>query len=171
MKKTLLAIVSLSLLLSLAACTPAAPEKKPEESSASSGMENEEDFSSNSTTNTAVYGKISGIAGNELELSLAKDPYADLLPGSDVQGVETAIPGAKVHISEEVGAAGGAAGDDTAPKMKLEYTGENESYTIPAGVKITGKNGGEAQLADLKKGSVLTLLMENDRITEIMILE
>ena len=57
--------------------------------------------------------------------------------------------------------------------MDLEYTGESESYTIPAGVKIIGINGNEEQLSAIKKGSVLAITKDDatGAVTTINIFE
>ena len=161
MKKICAVVLCGMMTLSLVACSTE-PDKQPESSGASSQSEM-------STKTTMTYGKVSSVTGNEIEFSLAKDPFG----GDEVESSSGTEGGgmAAATLTEAVEGGDGAAQE--APKMDLEYTGESESYTIPAGVKIIGINGNEEQLSAIKKGSVLAITKDDatGAVTTINIFE
>lgn len=188
MKKIIFTIILAATITSFTACSGDTSSSKPYQdsvSSSSSSQTNSEkpDVSSEVSIGDtsggeingsqgvalkAVFGKVSSVAGNEVDLSLAKDPYEideeNTSSGKDSGGMVAAVemvPAAEGDTNEVV----------QTPKMELEYTGESKSMVIPTGVKINGKTGGTAGTEDIKKGSVIMILMDNDKISEISILE
>lgn len=134
---------------------------------------------------TAIYGKVKKVIGNEIELSLAMNPYDELEDGegdsemSDSFAPEMAdsiqlLPDADPELVEQFGE------PDTiispTAGMELEYTGEEESYIIPTGVNIMNyKTFSEGSMNDIKEGSVICLTVSetnnNQTIHMIDILE
>lgn len=178
MKKIIILVTMSALMLTLVACSPesSASSGQKEESSVSSGQNDESSAESktgadgdesSAETQEVVFGKVSAITGNEMDISLAKDPYADLNPEGEAAG------GAGMEAVEMVPAAeaGAVTDEQEAPKMQLEYTGDSKSFTIPAGVKITGSTGGEVQMDSIAKGSVLMIFTKGGSVSEIAILE
>ena len=176
MKKIITLLLCGAMALSMSACTQTGGETSGQSSTDSSKSE-----SSVADKNTAetdnlqpVYGKISGITGNEIELSVAKLPegYGAVDDGdkTESQGDE----GGGVAAAMITEAVEGTQGEGyTPPKLELELTGENKTITVPAGVKITGTSGKEEKLSALKKGSVIMLLMDTqtNAVSEISICE
>lgn len=112
-----------------------------------------------------LFGKVNAVTGNELEVLLAKDPYADKAPknsGNTDQGAAAASMTPATEAGEEM---------PQAPKMQLEYTGDEKNIIVPAGAKITGQTGGEEQLDAIQKGSVIIIMMEHESVKEIGIME
>ena len=57
-------------------------------------------------------------------------------------------------------------------RTELDYTGESRDFTIPGGLKITGADGSEKQLTDVKKGSVLTIFTNGSgQVTDVVLYE
>lgn len=186
MRKIIIAALLVTAVLTLTACGNQEKENyKDSIGGASSQAESKGENSTGGETGNstqsgedenplkAVFGKVSAITGNELDFSLAKDPYAGEAPGGEDVGMKIEGGGTvAVEMAPSVNAGGvEIVGGGEAPKMKLEYTGKSERYTIPAGVKIHGLTGEEIQLENLKKGNVLMVMMNGDTVTEIAVLE
>ncbi|MEG1427666.1 MAG: hypothetical protein RSC76_08260 [Oscillospiraceae bacterium] len=156
MKKIIIGLLCGVMALSMAACgsetnsSVTAPEEKP-------------------VVTRQQYGKVASIIGNELEFTLAKNPFPEeessIAPEGGGDGtMAAAVTTEAIKQGDEAQAA---------PKLALEYTGESKSYVIPAGVKINGLKGGEEQLTAIGKGSVLAITMnqETGELLAIQILE
>lgn len=101
----------------------------------------------------SIYGKITSIIGNEIEIAIAKkieDEDAEL---DDMKG-EAIIPN-----ENDMPVIGGSGSDDAADN--LEFTGETKSFTISAGIKIYNM-GQEINLSSLKKGDIISVSVDSD---------
>ncbi|MDO4307110.1 MAG: hypothetical protein Q4C77_09755 [Eubacteriales bacterium] len=101
-----------------------------------------------------IYGKITNITGNEIEVALAKMP-------EDVETEPKAPNDDNVEIPMEANAisiVGGFAIDDA---DNLEFTGETKSLTIPAEVKVYSV-GQEINLSNLKKGDIIFVTVDTE---------
>lgn len=139
---------------------------------------------------TGIFGKVKSIVGNEIELEMAEPPFdigapsgeeGDEMPGTALQPAQSVT----VTVDEKDMPEGAESGDGTKEdvvmgyegsdgsvviaggagsenKMELKYTGETKNVIIPTGIDImsvlTGKT---AKLEDIKKGSVLMLLVDD----------
>lgn len=124
------------------------------------------------TSRLFILGTIQSIAGNEIELALAKIPE-ELKPGAAGESNNGSQNGNGVSGEGENYVGGitdipeGKDRSDTAPDQvegdkkslasMLEYTGENKSFVIPVGVQLTNMTGGSANVSDLNKMNVLMI--------------
>lgn len=173
MKKLMLVILGVLMIASLAACTGGTDDKKTSNTpTKGTDSKSPADNSSSSNEQALYLGTIQSIAGNEIELALAKIPE-ELKPGAagernngkengnGVSGEGENYVGGITDIPE------GKDRSDTAPDQvegdkkslasMLEYTGENKSFVIPAGVQLTNMTGGSANISDLNKMNVLMI--------------
>lgn len=162
MKKRNLTLIALALALSFTACGV------PNDGQANSSAGTEQSANSNSEQNTSqqgealpevrmLYGKITSIVGNEIELSVAEIPESE--------NNETSEPPAVPEDSFDAPAAmmttpAMSADEVVDAGSNLEYTGETLNLTLSAGTKIL-QNGQETTLSALKKGSVLSVLIDD----------
>lgn len=153
MKKFLVVIMSVLMLVSMTACGKG-------ESKAPSNNNNEVNSQINSEDNEVFFGKISVIAGNEFDVSIAKDPFEGMEGDTEKpdEGDE-GTPSATLTPSSEAMAPEGDVGGAT-NRLELEYTGETKSFTIPAGVKIYKSTGVEVELSSVKKGEVISIMVD-----------
>lgn len=158
---------AIALALVLAACVTACGQTSSASQPDASGSGSSQ--SSPEVTET-FYGRVSEVAGNELTLDLAK------LPGTDEAASAPAdedgeMPATVMTPATEAGeATGGQVGAEE--RTELEYTGESRDFTIPGGLKITGADGTEKQLTDVKKGSVLTVFTNGSgQVTDVVLYE
>lgn len=172
MKKTVLTTLSAVLLAGLVGCSSGeAPDTNSNDINESNQNKTEQVTDNNeANTNeaesyTAVYGKVKKVIGNEIDLSLAKDPYANMEEGDEEESdAPQNVPAAMADSIELApGVDPGSLGIDEslikAPEgMDLEYTGEEESYTLPTGVSVMNyKTYSEGSVNDIKEGSVVCL--------------
>ncbi len=162
---------------------------------------NKEAEGSTQSTGENIFGKVKNIIGNEVELELAKPPFEPntvteegkegmAVPAAAVSGAVTVTEKDVVISDEEAGGMEGGANEVTVVasgadgsvqiidrnsggnSLELEYTGETKSVTIPTGIDIvsmlTGKN---AKLEDIKKGSVLMVLLQDNKTNQVTIME
>lgn len=154
MKKLLSVLLATAVALSLCACqsTP-----KPEETPASDTP----------PVATSYFGKVSFVAGNELELNLAKEPETPESESAPPQepSEDGSVPATLMQPA--ISGGGGAA-----QRVEVEYTGEMKPFTLPGGMKITDAMGNEKQLSDIKKGSIMNIFaLEDGTITEVFLYE
>ncbi|MEG1932706.1 MAG: hypothetical protein RR075_06315 [Pygmaiobacter sp.] len=117
---------------------------------------------------TAYFGKISSVAGNEIELNLAKEP--ELPPQSESAPADDADEMAAAIMTPAVSTEEGSKG--AATRVEVEYTGELKEFVIPAGMPILDALGNEKQLSDIKKGSIMNIFVDDtDTITEVFLYE
>ncbi|SJZ55662.1 hypothetical protein [Anaerorhabdus furcosa] len=112
-----------------------------------------------------VFGKITSMTGNEIELDLAKDPTGE---EQDLEENEDGSIKAAT-LTESANAEDNAnQTNENEDKMKLEYTGEKLSVNVPAGIDISNfSSGSELKLTDLKEGSVIAVT--RDKTTKALI--
>ncbi|MEG1049129.1 MAG: hypothetical protein RSE24_01160 [Oscillospiraceae bacterium] len=155
MKKLLTIALAGAVALSLCACqgTP-----KTEETPASDTP---------AVSSTAYFGKVSLVAGNELELNLAKEPEipeAESTPPPE-PSEDGSVPATLMQPA--ISGGGGAA-----QRVEVEYTGEIKSFVIPGGMKIKDAMGEEKQLSDIKKGSIMNIFVDDKgNLTEVFLYE
>ena len=167
MKKGFTLVLATALALSLVACG----EQK-QNTSSSSGETPQSKVETSSQTNaevTGYFGKISSVAGNEIEINLVKEPEMPEKPESTGQneGSIAATELTPATPSTEAGVGGGAT-----ERTELEYTGETKAFIIPAGMPIHDAMGNEKQLSDIKKGSIMNVFADaNGNVTEVYLYE
>lgn len=151
MKKLIVCLLTLTLAMGLAACGPDQTEKD---------TENNGDGAFTSAENT-VYGKITAITGNEMEIALAKR--------TEPEDVDDVLNGAAPMVPGEndVPVIGGEGEDGSGD---IEFTGETMSLTVPAGIKIYSM-GQEINLSSLKKGDMVSVAFDSDAHDNIISVE
>lgn len=115
-----------------------------------------------------TYGKITSVIGNEIEVSIANNPFLN-----SEEGEEELPEGGMVAMetTDSIAAAPAGEGEISGDilmnenKLELEYTGETESYTIPTGTIIFSMNG-QGTINDLKEGSVVSISIVGDEGAE-----
>lgn len=149
MKKLTLLLLTLAFTLSFAACA-----------AKSSGS----DLDVINASGDYIYGKITNITGNEIEMALAEMPEEDDAEPGDVPGDDVEIP----MGDNAIPAVGGAVIDDVTDN--LAFTGETKSFTIPAGIKVYSM-GQEINLSNLKKGDVLSVAFDPENPDVVLSVE
>lgn len=142
-------------IFSLAACGTKNAENKGE----LSGSQDADDQFAFAGDENSIYGKITSITGNEIEIAVAKKPTDDGNGANDLSG-DVITPN-----ENDVPIIGGEAIDD--PTDNLEFTGETKSFTIPAGVKITNM-GQEMSLSNLKKGDIISVSIGSENPNTVL---
>lgn len=165
MKKLLTLIMAGCIALSLAACTSGkAPSSNPVNGSSGSTQNQDKPLSVKSHM-----GKVTSVAGNEVEINLVKEPEMPETPESDVK-LEGEISAAIV-MTPSVGA-DATGGGGAAQRSEIELTGEIKAFVIPAGMPVKDAMGNEKQLSDIKKGSLLNVMVDEDgNVTEVFLYE
>lgn len=150
MKKLTMLLLTLVLALSFAACAA-----KPSSS----------DLDVISASGDYIYGKITTITGNEIEMALAKIPEEnDEAEPGDMPGDDIEIPMGENAMP----AVGGPVIDDVTDN--LEFTGEKKSLTIPAGIKVYSM-GQEIKLSNLKKGDIISVAVDSENPDTVISVE
>lgn len=177
MKKNILTTLSAVLLAGLVGCSSGEETKSNLNDTNESNQNNTVQVTDNNgaiahepENYAVIYGKVKKIIGNEIELSLAHNPYENMEEGEEDE-MEIAdefpitmadsiqlYPDADPALVEELEKAGVTITPMNMKGMELEYTGEEESYTIPTGVAIMNyKTSSEGSFNDIKEGSVICL--------------
>lgn len=167
MQKLLVLLTALTLMATLAACGGSNTRQNEPDNHSASGND---DVSSTGTVADSeyLYGKVTKITGNEIELALAVMPEDDA-PSDEEDGKDTLdIPdGAAAGLVPATDAGSGATFEES-----MEYTGETLTLTIPAGTMIYSM-GQESTITALKKGSLVSITIdnrENKNISSVSIL-
>ncbi|EGC91819.1 MULTISPECIES: hypothetical protein [Turicibacter] len=179
MKKIVMTTVSAMVLVGLVGCGFNIPTDKEtpkqevagEGTTVSSGENETADFQNV----TQVYGKVKSIIGNEIEVSLAKNPFE--LSEEELEALEGEIEleggmeiGQAVTVTDSIAAmpSDGEGGNFSLligeqEPLELGYTGETKSFTIPTGTTILNYlTGGEGSINDIKEGSVIAIAMDGE---------
>ena len=173
MKKIVMTTVSAMVLVGLVGCGFNIPTDKEtpkqevagEGTTVSSGENETADFQNV----TQVYGKVKSIIGNEIEVSLAKNPFE--LSEEELEALEGGMEiGQAVTVTDSIAAmpSDGEGGNFSLligeqEPLELEYTGETKSFTIPTGTTILNYlTGGEGSINDIKEGSVIAIAMDGE---------
>lgn len=155
MKKFLSITLSILMTFFITGCGSKQKEAPINNDPENSNITNMEDYE-------LYYGKISSVAGNEIEVSIAKDPYENL-EGQDSQNNDDMTDGSMaMTMSGEATLDDGSNQGGAEERIEMEYTGETKSFTIPAGAKITEGLGQEGKISSLKKGSVIMILANKE---------
>ena len=96
----------------------------------------------------SLYGKVTSVVGNEIELALAELPDDNATDG-DSDPVPVELPGGIVVTQKE-----------PINVESMEYTGESLTFTLPAGTQFYS-DGQETTLSAIKKGSVVSVTVDN----------
>ena len=160
-------IFAIALALCLAACVAACG---PTSSASQPGASGSGSSQSSPEVTEMFYGRVNEVAGNELTLDLAKMPGTDEAASAPA-GEDGEMPAMAMTPATEAGeGTGGQVGAEE--RTELEYTGESRDFTIPGGLKITGADGTEKQLTDVKKGSVLAIFTNGSgQVTDVVLYE
>lgn len=118
-----------------------------------SGQSENGDQGAFSSSDDAVYGKITEITGNEIKIAIAKKPAENEKDRDDLKG-EVISPS-----ENDLPMIGGEVTED--PMDNLEFTGETKTFAIPAGVKISSM-GQEISLSSLKKGDIISIVTDTE---------
>lgn len=118
-----------------------------------SGQSENGDQGAFSSSDDAVYGKITEITGNEIKVAIAKKPAENEKGKDDLKG-EVISPS-----ENDLPMIGGESTED--PMDNLEFTGETKTFAIPAGVKISSM-GQEISLSSLKKGDIISIVTDTE---------
>lgn len=164
MKKLITFLTTLSLMAALAACggnvqqmsdgADHTQQQKQNDGNAS-GMDGSGDSQAIGEFDY-LYGKITKITGNEIEVAIVKMQEEELPEGGEGGSQAADIPdGAAVALSPAQVIDPNAMADEN-----VEYTGETFTLTIPAGVKIDNL-GQESTISALKKGSLVLIAVDN----------
>ena len=146
MKKLMTLVLIATLALSLAACGA----KGAGNQGGMSGSQDASDQFALAGDENSIYGKITNITGNEIEIAVAEKPTDDDSSGDELSGTPmTPNENDSPIVADEI--------EDTT--NDLEYTGDSKTFTIPAGVKITSM-GEEINLSSLKKGDVVSISVD-----------
>lgn len=178
MKKMIAIVLMLTLAISIVGCGVQSAGKP-----AQTGNPASQESQSPTAKQSSYFGKISEMVGNELSLTLAREPEGGieeyLKNSQEGDGNSQMAGGEGVEIpmdSEDSkdGAAGNIGGDgpqnlgedgnvavgEVKPEdivtLDLEYTGEKVTLSIPAGIKIHDlRTGEDSKLSVIKKGSII----------------
>ena len=164
-------IFAIALALCLAACVAACGQTSSASQPGASGSASGSGSSQSSPEVTEMfYGRVNEVAGNELTLGLAKMPGTDEAASAPA-GEDGEMPAMAMTPATEAGeGTGGQVGAEE--RTELDYTGESRDFTIPGGLKITGADGAEKQLTDVKKGSVLAIFTNGSgQVTDVVLYE
>lgn len=150
MKTLMTLLLTLAMLFTLAACGSQAGGDQTQEPNQSDVLDG--DVSGGEEENyESLYGKVTSIVGNEIELALAE------LPDDDPAPVE--LPGGIVVTQKE-----------PINVESMEYTGESLTFTVPAGTQFYS-DGQETVLSAVKKGSVVSVTVDNREDMNIQSIE
>ena len=157
MKKLLSITLSILMALFITGCGSKEKEAPINNDSGNSNITNIEGYE-------LYYGKVSSVAGNEIEVSIAKDPYENLEGQGSQNKDEMADGSMSMTTSSEAALTDGNNEDQGGAKerIEMEYTGETKSFTIPAGAEIIEGLGQQGKISSLKKGSVIMILANKE---------
>lgn len=155
MKKFLSITLSILMTFFITGCGSKQKEAPMNNDRENSNITNMEDYE-------LYYGKISSVAGNEIEVSIAKDPYENLEGQGSQNNDDMADGSMAMTMSGEATLDDGSNQGGAEERIEMEYTGETKSFTIPAGAKITEGLGQEGKISSLKKGSVIMILANKE---------
>ena len=110
----------------------------------------------------ALYGKITSITGNEIQVALAKPPADDGRGAEELQG-EAITPS-----ENDMPVVGGESIQD--PASDLTFTGETRSFSLPAGIQIHSM-GQEITLSGLNKGDVISVSVDPENPDTVVAVE
>lgn len=167
MKKRICYMTVLTMLCVLTACGAG---EKPGDTARNEGEISSEGSESAPLESDYLYGKITSITGNEIELSLVKMPEPEA-PSQEEKKEEGNDDQAVAALPMTPALPAGEIVDDAGENM--EYTGETLTLTIPAGIKFYSM-GNETTLSALKKGSLISVEVdsqEDRNIRSVTILE
>lgn len=151
MKKLVCMCVSLTLAASLSACGAKEESGKMEEQEV---MKSEISAEVEMVATESLYGKVTSVVGNEIELALAKAPE---IPEMGESGQEVKVEEGMVAavVLSAVAIETGAEAEEN-----MEFTGESMTITIPTGTKIY-QAGQESTVNSIQKGSIVTMNVDN----------
>lgn len=155
MKKILAITLSILMVFSMTACGKNKGDAPSNENNSGSGNEiNSQDYE-------AYYGKISSVAGNEIEVSIAKNTLDNDEDNNEKLG---GTEGSSTPTSSSSSIAAGEGEDQggAEERIEMEFTGETKTFTIPAGAEIFQGAGQGGQLSSLKKGSVVIVYVNKE---------
>lgn len=154
MKKLLVFLTTLTLTVTLAACGGNNTQQSDPDKNSASSM----DDTSNTETvadSEYLYGKVTKITGNEIELALAVMPEDDAANSKEDNKDTIDIPDGAIAAVPVTEASSGTTFEES-----IEYTGETLTLTIPAGALIYNM-GQESTISTLKKGSLISITVDN----------
>lgn len=140
--------LALTLIFSLAACGGGGQPNAPSDTDDLSNSDGADTDANLDEAFEMLYGKVSSVVGNEIELALANPPGEDEAQ-DDGESVPVELPGGILVTQKE-----------PINVESMEYTGESLTFTLPAGTKFYS-DGQETTLSAVKKGSVVSVIVDN----------
>lgn len=141
-------LLALTLTLSLVACGGSSQPNAPGDTDDLSNNDGADTDADLDEVFEMLYGKVSNIVGNEIELALANPPAED--DAQDDSGlVPVELPGGILVTQKE-----------PINVESMEYTGESLTFTLPAGTKFYS-SGQETTLSAVTKGAVVSVIVDN----------
>lgn len=193
MKKVLAIVLSTFMIMGVTGCSKneASLKEKDENQIAQEGTSQEDSIES------IYFGRVKKVVGNEVELNIAKELGLEGVEGegggiSSSSSSSSADGSESPESVEDLGATSEITVSDSAESEKgvipdggtemkqeiidsgkgnieLEYTGENKSFTIPAGAKIFDfTSGREVKISDVKEGDVIRAYTKKSGDTEVV---
>lgn len=164
MKKTIKFMSALLCVLALAACSAQPKENTNQNPGNEVSISDDGAQETPKEESKEYFGRVENVVGNEIELQLA------LMPGTTDGNNEDSAGGGMEGEIAIGGVADGGGSDATAedprtesPKKLseiIEYSGENKSFILPAGITINSLSGGKADLTSIRKGSVILIQVD-----------
>ena len=147
MKTLMPLLLSLAMLFTLTACGSQGGADQEQNLNSPDVLDG--DVSNDEDENyESLYGKVTSVVGNEIELALAELPDDNATDG-DSDPVPVELPGGIVVTQKE-----------PINVESMEYTGESLTFTLPAGTQFYS-DGQETTLSAIKKGSVVSVTVDN----------
>lgn len=151
--KTIKKLIALLLVCILVAAVTACSSNEQQKENAQEG---EQFYSS---TENSVYGKITKVMGNEIEIAVAE------LPDNDANTEKWNDADVMIPNDNDIPMIGGSEAEDNTGK--LEYTGETKSFTVQTGVKVYNM-GQEINLSSLKKGDIVSVSVDSKNSDKVV---
>lgn len=151
--KTIKKLIALLLVCILVAAVTACSSNEQQKENAQEG---EQFYSS---TENSVYGKITKVMGNEIEIAVAE------LPDNDADTEKWNDADVMIPNDNDIPMIAGSEAEDNTGK--LEYTGETKSFTVQTGVKVYNM-GQEINLSSLKKGDIVSVSVDSKNSDKVV---
>lgn len=186
MKKHILILILISCFtLTMTSCSKDSTKSTTANNRPSTPANSSNNQESSNSNKTMLFGKVDSIIGNEVTLLVAKNSTSTQTKTSESQSQsqsksQTKTQALGVGTTQDGGMGGQWSGQrnnsSSKQSFKLTYTGEKKNITIPVGVPILEtktvnekKQQTEVDLSDIEEGSILTITMENNFITQVRI--
>lgn len=151
--KTIKKLIALLLVCILVAAATACSSNQQKNENAQEGNQ------FYSSTENSVYGKITKVMGNEIEIAVAE------LPDNDADTEKWNDADVMIPNDNDIPMIAGSEAEDNTGK--LEYTGETKLFTVQTGVKVYNM-GQEINLSSLKKGDIVSVSVDSKNSDKVV---